>query len=196
MATGEWGGLTEVSKGKWRIRYSADIGDGRGYMRHTETFRGGVRAAKRRLAELRTLYDTGAARTRVPTFDELWERDVLPGVLKLAPNTKKTYLCTWKLVSEARRLQRGGRAGLAGRPAAAHGEVVPHAHAQGLEPRRAPGRCAIRPARRRDQGERLLEAPARAQQIIVQPGAASVRAAHPGAADQRSVFHGTTSGSY
>ena len=100
MATGEWGGLTEVSKGKWRIRYSADIGDGRGYMRHTETFRGGVRAAKRRLAELRTLYDTGAARTRVPTFDELWERDVLPGVLKLAPNTRRTYLCTWKLVSE------------------------------------------------------------------------------------------------
>lgn len=101
MATGEWGGYTQVAKGKWRIRYSADTGDGRGYTRHSETFRGGQRAVKRRLAELQTLCDTGAARTRVPTFDELWERDVLPTVKRTcAPNTIKSYLSAWSRVSE------------------------------------------------------------------------------------------------
>ena len=101
MATGEWGGYEPAGKGKWRIRYSADTGDGRGYRRRSETFRGTERAVKRRLAELQTLYDTGAAHRRVPTFDELWERDVWPRIERTcAPNTARSYGYMWKRVHE------------------------------------------------------------------------------------------------
>ena len=101
MATGEWGGCQRIDKDKWRIRYSADTGDGRGYTRHSETFRGTQRAAKRRLAELQTLHDTGQRRPRVPTFDELWERDVLPEIQRTcAPETVRGYVSMWRRVSE------------------------------------------------------------------------------------------------
>lgn len=101
MATGEWGGYEPAGAGKWRIRYSADTGDGRGYRRHSETFRGTERAVKRRLAELRTLYDLGCNRPRVPTFDELWERDVWPQIQRTcAPNTARGYGYMWRHVHE------------------------------------------------------------------------------------------------
>ncbi len=94
-----WGAVEEREPGVWRIRYRADLGDGRGYTRHSETLKGTRMQAERRLAKLRVRYDEGL-RSQVPTFDDLWERDVLPSVMALAPNTRKTYLSHWKLVSE------------------------------------------------------------------------------------------------
>ena len=59
MATGDWGGIQSLSPTLHRIRYTADTGDGRGRVRHTEMFRGKKRDAQRRKAELQTLYDKG-----------------------------------------------------------------------------------------------------------------------------------------
>lgn len=95
-----WGSIDQRERNVWRIRYCADTGDGKGYRRHAETFEGSRTQAERRLAELRTMYDGGEAHRRVPTFDELWARDVSREVEKLAPNTRHAYGAAWKVVSE------------------------------------------------------------------------------------------------
>lgn len=77
-------------------RYWADTGDGRGYMRHRVTYHGNKRGFERLKAELRAKYDTGRNAHRVPTFQELWESDVLPTVEKLSENARHSYTSAWR----------------------------------------------------------------------------------------------------
>lgn len=94
-----WGSVEEMSPGVWRIRYRADTGDGRGYVRRCETLHCSRVEADNRYAELRSMYGGEAGRRRVPTFDELWERDVLPSLEDVASNTLRSYTSAWAHVS-------------------------------------------------------------------------------------------------
>ncbi len=97
-----WGHIERRGKNVWRIRYLADVGDGRGFCRQSETLRGTAREAQRRKAELQAKYDLGRGHKPVPTFAELWRRDVLPDLeARMAPNTLRSYLAAWNRV-EAR----------------------------------------------------------------------------------------------
>lgn len=51
-----WGGWEMLAPKVGRVRYRADIGDGRGYVRHSETVHGTARQVESRLAELRAEY--------------------------------------------------------------------------------------------------------------------------------------------
>ena len=97
-----WGHVERRGKNVWRIRFMADMGDGRGFRKQSETFHGTARAAQRRKAELQSQYDLGRAHTPVPTFRELWLQDVRPDLERtMAPNTLRSYLSAWGRV-EAR----------------------------------------------------------------------------------------------
>lgn len=90
-------------KGYRRLRYKADIGDGRGYMRHSKTIRGSKRAGDAELARLRTMYERQREDGPRPTFAQCWERWYLPELnVRLAegtvrPSTVKIYANEWKM---------------------------------------------------------------------------------------------------
>ncbi len=74
-----WGSEPElVRKGVYRIRFTADTGDGRGKTRHSETVYGNRRQADQRKNELRALYERQAGKPATPTVGQAWERWVLP----------------------------------------------------------------------------------------------------------------------
>lgn len=53
-----WGSITRVSKNRYRLRYWADLHDGRGRTRHSETVRGSRKDARHRLSELEASHGT------------------------------------------------------------------------------------------------------------------------------------------
>lgn len=93
-------------KGYRRLRYWADLGDGRGYCRHSKTVKGSKRDGDAELARLRTKYepdlDTRKPPAPRPTFRECWEKWYWPEVEErqssgeLARQTVGTYLNLWK----------------------------------------------------------------------------------------------------
>ena len=70
-----WGSEPElVRPGVYRIRYTADTGDGRGKTRRSETVYGTRRQADQRRNELRLLYERQAGKPATPTVGEAWGR--------------------------------------------------------------------------------------------------------------------------
>lgn len=92
-------------KGYRRLRFWADLHDGRGYRRCSETIPGGVRAGYRRLAELRVLHggDSGSptlGRVRAEWWLPEAEDRLRSGDLAL--NTYKLYETVWRTSVEPR----------------------------------------------------------------------------------------------
>lgn len=70
-----YGSITRLSKDRYRVRYLADLGDGRGRVRHSVTVRGSRRDARRRLSELEAEHGTD---TPTMTLAQCAERFWLP----------------------------------------------------------------------------------------------------------------------
>lgn len=94
-----WGTKTEVSRGTWRLRYWADLKDGRGYRRVSETFHGTRREADMRLSECMVSH---AEDVSVPTMEQAYFTCWLPdaedrlGSGELALNTLNAYKGAWR----------------------------------------------------------------------------------------------------
>lgn len=75
-----FGSITEVAKGKqYRLRFWADLTDGRGYTRHSRMVYGTYREARTELASLEVTFGrTRGKRTKIPTMQELYESYVKP----------------------------------------------------------------------------------------------------------------------
>lgn len=104
-----WGSEPElVRPGVYRIRYTADAGDGRGKTRRSETVYGTRRQADQRRNELRLLYERQAGKPATPTVGEAWGRWVAPEIDsevasgELAANYRKSILSVWRRHVEPR----------------------------------------------------------------------------------------------
>ena len=95
----DWGSLTEVSPGVWRIRYWASCGED-GYRRRSKTVRGTRKEAGDVMAQLRLEHTEDAP---CPTVRECWERWYRPDRERmvedgdLAPASLEQYSSTWKV---------------------------------------------------------------------------------------------------
>ena len=70
-----WGSNEPAARrGYRRLRFKADTGDGRGYMRHSKTIRGTRRDGDRELARLRVMYERQSEEGPRPTFRQCWEQ--------------------------------------------------------------------------------------------------------------------------
>lgn len=70
-----WGSNEPAArKGYRRLRFKADTGDGRGYMRRSKTIRGSKRDGDRELARLRVMYERQREDGPRPTFSQCWEQ--------------------------------------------------------------------------------------------------------------------------
>ena len=92
-------------KGYRRLRFWADLHDGLGYRRCSETIKGGVRAGDRRLSELEVLHgDDSGSPTLGRVRAEWWlpeaEDRLMAGDLAL--NTFKLYETVWRTSVEPR----------------------------------------------------------------------------------------------
>ena len=61
-------------KGYRRLRYTADIGDGKGYTRHSKTIKGSRRDGDSELSRLRVMYEDQRESGPRPTFAQCWEQ--------------------------------------------------------------------------------------------------------------------------
>lgn len=93
----DWGSISCVRKGVWRLRYWAQTDSG--YRRCSETVRGTRKDAGNRLAELRVLHTHDAP---CPTLEECWTRWYLPDRERmveqgdLSPQSLIQYRSTWR----------------------------------------------------------------------------------------------------
>ncbi len=93
----DWGNVTQVRKGVWRLRFWAETD--KGYRRCSETVRGTRRQAGDRLAELRVLHGHDAP---CPTVGTCWRQWYLPDRTRmveqgdLAPQSLVQYRSTWR----------------------------------------------------------------------------------------------------
>ena len=81
MPRSEWGTNESIGKGRRRLRFWADTGDGTGYRRRSKVIRGTRRDGRLELARLQTLYDKGrGAERRIHplAMNEVYERWWLP----------------------------------------------------------------------------------------------------------------------
>lgn len=70
-----WGSNEPAArKGYRRLRFKADIGDGRGYMRHSKTIKGTRRDGDSELARLRVMYEQQREEGPRPTLRQCWEQ--------------------------------------------------------------------------------------------------------------------------
>ena len=101
-----WGSNSPAArKGYRRLRYWADLHDGRGYRRCSETVAGGVRAGDRRLAELMTIHaDDSGSPTLGRVRADWWLPEAQDRLLsgELALNTYKLYETVWRVSIEPR----------------------------------------------------------------------------------------------
>ena len=74
-ARSTWGANEDAGNGRRRLRYWADLHDGRGYTRHSMTIIGSRRDGDEMLARLRVEHSQDRP---TPTVGELWERFELP----------------------------------------------------------------------------------------------------------------------
>lgn len=70
-----WGSNDDAGAGRRRLRFYADLHDGRGYTRHSKTIVGTKTDGDEELARLRVQHSHDAP---VPTVGEMWERFELP----------------------------------------------------------------------------------------------------------------------
>lgn len=79
-----WGSNEPAGRGRRRLRYPADTGDGTGYRRHSMTIEGSRKDGDDKLAELRTMYGSRrsgvAPRPKPITIGEAYERWYLPDI--------------------------------------------------------------------------------------------------------------------
>lgn len=93
----DWGSITHVRKGVWRLRYWAQTDTG--YRRCSQTVRGTRKDAGERLAELRIAHGHDAP---CPTVQMIWERWYLPDRQRmvaqgdLAQQSLEQYQSTWR----------------------------------------------------------------------------------------------------
>lgn len=94
-----WGCNESAGPGRRRIRYWADLGDGRGYRRVSETIEGTRRDADQVLAERRVEHSGDAPS---PTVGAVWERWVRPTLAaraadgEISPGTLSHYDAAWE----------------------------------------------------------------------------------------------------
>lgn len=72
--------MPATRKGYRRLRYWADLHDGRGYARHSKTIRGTYRDGQRELARLQVKYGDDHP---CPTVGEVWDLWVYPDMIKM-----------------------------------------------------------------------------------------------------------------
>lgn len=93
-----WGSNEDAGQGRRRLRYWADLHDGRGYRRVSETIRGSRREGDLVLAQRRVEHDSDAP---VPTLAQAYEAWWLPDARdrvekgELAPRTLTQYESYW-----------------------------------------------------------------------------------------------------
>jgi hypothetical protein len=93
----DWGTISQVRKGVWRIRYWAQTDHG--YRRCSETVRGSRKQAGERLAQLRLAHGHDAP---CPTVGDCWkqwycpDRERMVELGDLAPLSLTQYKSTWK----------------------------------------------------------------------------------------------------
>lgn len=105
-----WGSNEDAGAGRRRLRYWADLHDGRGYARHSKTIVGTKTDGDLELARLRVAHDADGP---CPTVGQAWEMWVLPeyerrlaayladpaGVPSgrgMKPKTHRAYMSMWK----------------------------------------------------------------------------------------------------
>lgn len=94
-----WGSNEDAGNGRRRLRYWADLHDGRGYVRHSMTIVGSRRDGDEALARLRVEH---SADRPTPTLRQAWEAWYLPEVEDrvasgdLAPHTAEIYRSIWR----------------------------------------------------------------------------------------------------
>lgn len=67
-----WGSITRLGTNRYRLRYWADLGDGRGRVRHSETVRGTRAEARRRLSEREAEHGTDHPSMTLEQVAERW----------------------------------------------------------------------------------------------------------------------------
>lgn len=98
-ARSTWGSNTDAGNGRRRLRFWADLHDGRGYVRHSATIVGSRRDGDEYLARVRVEHSADAP---VPTVAQLWESFELPrlreGVSsgKTSQRTLTMYTSYWE----------------------------------------------------------------------------------------------------
>ena len=98
-ARSSWGSNDPVGRGRRRLRFWADLHDGRGYRRHSKTIRGTWRDGEAALKELWQLHADDAPSATMGRVYELWwlpeaRERVSEG--SLAPATLELYETTWR----------------------------------------------------------------------------------------------------
>lgn len=118
----DFGSNEPAGRGKRRLRWVADMRDGRGRCRHSKTIRGTKTDGDRYLAKVQAMYDVDPLTLRpgqgapCPTVGEAWERWVMPELLamnaayladpspsrrgardKLKTSSLDMYRSTWRL---------------------------------------------------------------------------------------------------
>lgn len=94
-----WGSVERVRDGVWRLRYMADVGDGRGYRRCSETVRGTRREAHATLAE-RSVSHSGdtPSMTLGECAERFWRPECADRLARgdLRPKTLENYENIWR----------------------------------------------------------------------------------------------------
>lgn len=82
-----WGSNRPAARKGYRVlRFTADMGDGRGKMRHTKTIKGSKRVGDRELARLRVMYEQQREQGPRPTFRQCWETWYEPELMERLEN--------------------------------------------------------------------------------------------------------------
>lgn len=98
-----WGSNDPAGPGRRRLRYMADIGDGRGLTRHSKTVYGTAREGDAELARLRVQYERQLTDGPRPTFGQCWSQWYLPELSarleegSVKPRTVNMYKTLWKV---------------------------------------------------------------------------------------------------
>lgn len=100
-----WGSNDDAGAGRRRLRFWADLHDGRGYTRHSKTIVGTKRDGDLELARLRVEHNGDGP---VPTVGDMWEHYELPRLMdgladgSVSERTMKLYSRIWKNDASAR----------------------------------------------------------------------------------------------
>ena len=93
-----WGSNEDAGNGRRRLRYWADLHDGRGYMRHSKTIRGTYRDGELELSRLMLAHSGDApAPTVMDAFETWWLPDAEDRVAsgEMTPTTLTNYMSRW-----------------------------------------------------------------------------------------------------
>ena len=99
-ARSTWGSNDDAGNGRRRLRYWADLHDGRGYVRHSMTIVGSRRDGDETLARLRVEHSQDRP---TPTLRQAWEAWYLPDLMdrhdhgEASASTVSNYVNRWKV---------------------------------------------------------------------------------------------------